>query len=200
MSRSAPSHHSSGIPANESTSDKIIGAALTLIGQHGFGAVTMSRIAETAGIARQTLYNHYPDIDSIVAEAINRHNRQAIELLESAMHVAHGPLDKLKQIVRHVVSVSAHTHRPLDVQHGLSADTRSTLVAYDEAVRSHLLEILEEGKATGALRLDLNPEVDVILAQHMLDGIAELAMGSPTESAKIAATGTRTLLAAMASG
>ena len=72
-------------PDQQSTDDRIIHAALTLIAHEGLGAVTMRSIAESAGISRQTLYNHYPDIDSIVAGALRRHNEESIQLLESSL-------------------------------------------------------------------------------------------------------------------
>ncbi|VAW04197.1 hypothetical protein MNBD_ACTINO02-1452, partial [hydrothermal vent metagenome] len=78
-----------------STVDRIIHATLALIGEHGFGGVTMSLVAEVAGVARQTLYNHYGDIDSIVAAAIDQHNRESLDLLNAALQVAESPADKI---------------------------------------------------------------------------------------------------------
>ena len=101
MSEATPAHPG----AAASPDDRIIEAALSLIAQQGLGGVTMSGIADTAGVARQTLYNHYPDIDSIVAEAISRHNRESIDLLEASQRVVDLPEDKLEQLVRHVVSI-----------------------------------------------------------------------------------------------
>jgi AcrR family transcriptional regulator len=45
-----------------SADDRIIDAALSLIGERGLGEVTMVEVARRAGVARQTLYNHYPDV------------------------------------------------------------------------------------------------------------------------------------------
>ena len=110
------------IPAGASVDDRIIMATLALIAEDGLGSLTMMRIAETAGVARQTLYNHYPDIDSIVAEAIGRHNRESIQMLEAAMRVVERPEDKLEQLVRHAVAVGSHTHHTPGIEHSLSAE------------------------------------------------------------------------------
>ena len=157
----------------------------------------MSGIANTAGVARQTLYNHYPDIDSIVTEAISRHNRVSIELLDASMHVVDLPEDKLEQLVRHVVSIGAHAHHSLGFQHGLSADTRSTLGDYDETINRRIRGVLEEGQRTGAFRSDLIPDVDAILIQHMLNGLMDLSAHGPDQAARLATTGTHTILAAV---
>jgi len=194
MSEAAPVHSRDAA----SPGDRIIEAALTLIAEQGLGGVTMSGIAETAGVARQTLYNHYPDIDSIVAEAISRHNRESIDLLEASLRVVDLPEDKLEQLVRHVVSIGAHAHHAPGFQHGLSAEARATLGAYDEALDRRIREVLTDGQRTGVFRADLTPGVDAILIRHVLNGLLDLAAGAPDQAATLATTGTRTLLAAVA--
>ena len=157
----------------------------------------MLRIAEAAGIARQTLYNHYRDVDSIVAEAIGRHNRESIELLEASMRVVDQPEDKLEQLVRHVVSIAAHAHHAPGIEHGLSAAARATLSEYDDALDRNITAILEEGQQNGAFRHDLSPEIDAILIRHMLNGLAEKSATSPNDAAALATAGTRTIRAAV---
>jgi AcrR family transcriptional regulator len=180
-----------------STDDRIIDATLRLIAREGLGAVTMSRIAEAANVARQTLYNHYPDIDSIVAEAVGRHHRQGIEMLEASMSVVDDPRDGLEQLVRHVVSVGAHAHHDPGIHHGLSAHTRASLGAYDEALDRQIRAVLEDGRQAGVFRSDLTPEVDAVVIRHMLDGLAALSAATPDDAALLAAAGTRTVLAAV---
>lgn len=110
-----------------STEDRIITATLRLIAEVGLGSVTMRRVAETAGVARQTLYNHYPDIDSIVATAISRHHDESMWMLDAALRVVDDPAGKLEQLVRHVVSIGAHAHHAPGIESGLSANARETL-------------------------------------------------------------------------
>jgi AcrR family transcriptional regulator len=179
------------------TDDRIIHATLTLISEHGLGTVTMSRVADVAGVARQTLYNHYGDIDSIVAVAIERHNRESIDLLEAALQIAESPTDKIEQIVRHFVMVGSHAHDAIDFGSGLSAGVRATLDSYNEAIEGHIRSILEDGQESGDFRPDLAPEIDTILTRSLLDGVYELAAHTPDQVARIASVGTRTVLAAL---
>jgi AcrR family transcriptional regulator len=185
-------------PTSHSTDDRIIHAALALIAEEGLGAVTMRSIAETAGIARQTLYNHYPDVESIVAEAIERHNRESIRLLESALQVVDDPSDKLEQLVRHVVSIGSHAQHAPGIEHGLSAHARETVRGYHDALAHVIREVLEDGQQNGDFRTDLVPEIDALLIRHMLDGLAEGAARTPDQAAAIATTGIRTIRAAVA--
>lgn len=157
----------------------------------------MMEIAETAEVARQTLYNHYPDVDSIVVEAISRHNRASIQLLEASLHVADTPEEKLEQLVRHMVSIGAHADHASGIEHGLSARARQTLVEYDNALDGHIGEILEEGQRTGAFRKDLTPDIDAVLIRHILTGLAHQAAKTPDNAAALASIGRRTVLAAV---
>ena len=172
-------------------------AALTLIAREGLGAVTMRSVAESAGIARQTLYNHYPDIDSIVAAALRRHNEESIQLLDSALRTMDDPSGKLEQLVRHVVSIGVHSHHAPGIEHALSADARATLGDYHDAVDRVIREVLDEGLTRGAFRTDLSPDLDATLVRRMLDGLAERAGRTPDQAADIAATGIRTVRAAV---
>lgn len=194
MGATTPGHH----PDDSMTiDDRIIHATLTLISQHGLGAVTMSRVADAAGVARQTLYNHYGDIDSIVAAAIDRHNRESIDLLEAALQIAESPTDKIEQMVRHFVMVGAHARHALNLGSGLSPDVRVTLDIHQDAVEQHIRDILEDGRQSGEFRPDLNPEIDTVLTRSLLDGLHELAADTPEQASHIATTGTRTILATL---
>jgi AcrR family transcriptional regulator len=181
-----------------SADDRIIEAALNLIAGEGLGGVTMVKIAETAGVARQTLYNHYPDVDSIVVAAVSRHNRVSIQRLEASLQVVDQPEDKLEQLVRHMVSIGAHARHASGVEYGLSASARATLGEYDDELDRRLREALEQGQQTGAFRHDLVPDVDAVLLRHILNGLARQAANAPANAAALATTGTRTVLAAVA--
>ncbi len=181
-----------------SSDERIIEATLALIAKDGLGAVTMRRIAETAGVARQTLYNHYADVDAIVAEALRRYNEASIALLESSLRVVQTPQEKLEQLVRHAVSIGAHAEHTAGLHSGLSADARAMLRAYDESLEGLIGEVLAQGAQDGAFREDLAPSIDATVIRHMLNGLAELAAATPQDAATIAATGTRAVLGTVA--
>lgn len=182
-----------------STGDRITEAAIELIGEHGLGGVTMSAVAQTAGVSRQTLYNHYADVEGIVAAAIRRHNQEAIALLEASLRVCGTPTCKLEQLVRHFVTLGIHGHGSTQIEHGLSAETRADLGIWEEAVNDRIREVLEDGMRTGDFRADLVPSIDGPLIRNLLDGVQNVAAQSPNDSARVAETGMRTVLAAVES-
>ena len=180
-----------------SAEDRIIHASFALIGEYGLGGVTMSQIAEAAGVARQTLYNHYADIDSIVAATIKRHNKESIGLLEVSLQIADSPIDRLEQMVRHFASIGAHAHQSIDLRGALALELQAGLHEYQDAVESHISAIILDGQEAGDFRSDLTVEIDVVLVRSLLDGVHDLAASSPDRAAQIATTGTRTILAAL---
>ena len=57
----------------ESKIDKILAAAYGLLHKHGLRKVTMSDIAEAAGISRPTLYAEFANKDAILTAIVERH-------------------------------------------------------------------------------------------------------------------------------
>lgn len=177
--------------------DRIVHAALALINEHGLGGVTMSQVADAAGVARQTLYNRYGDIDSIVATTIERHNQESLGLLASAIAVAESPDDRVEQLVRHFASVGAHSHQSLDLLGALASELRAALDAFRLAVEVHIRAVIDDGMRTGSFRSDLSLDIDTGLVRSLLEGVQDLAARTPEQAAQISTTGTRTVLRAL---
>lgn len=202
MSRGVPAHDS---PVDDPSpreqqlpAERIIEAALGLIAEHGLGGVTMTSVAEAAGVARQTLYNHYRDVDSIVGAVIERHNEESLRRLRAVLATVDAPADRLEHLVRHIAAIRAHAHPTLGFQYGLSAGVQATLRQYDDAIRALIAEILQDGIDRADFRGDLHPARDARLIQRLLDGVGELAADERANAAQVVATATRTLLAAVA--
>jgi AcrR family transcriptional regulator len=64
--------------------DAILHTATALVAQHGLRAVTMSQIAEDAGIGRATLYKYFPDVEAIL---VAWHGRKIDSHLEYLVEV-----------------------------------------------------------------------------------------------------------------
>lgn len=180
-----------------SAGDRIIEATLELIARDGLGGITMTAIADAAGVSRQTLYNHYADVDGILVDALARHNAESLRLLESALAVVEDAEGKLAQLVRHMVMVGAHAQHAPGLEHSLSERARQPLRDHDASVDATIREILTQGQADGSFRADLDLEVDAALVRSLLAGLADQAARSPEAAATLAAVGSRTLLAAV---
>jgi TetR/AcrR family transcriptional regulator of autoinduction and epiphytic fitness len=49
----------------------IIGAAVALFCEEGFGATSMDRIAQRAGVSKRTIYNHFPNKEALFQECVS---------------------------------------------------------------------------------------------------------------------------------
>ena len=68
--------------------EAILDAAATLIEDGGLRAVTMSQLAERAGIGRATLYKYFPDAEAVLGAW---HERQVTAHLHGLAEAAHRP-------------------------------------------------------------------------------------------------------------
>lgn len=146
----------------EETRQKVIGAALALIGAHGYDAVTMEQIAEKADIAKGTLYNYYPVKEAIIADHIDRlsveRNAERIERLRQLPDTRSRITVSLREILEAVrgqveLFEKYFTYR---VQRMITLDRRAARVS-----GLHTLEraIIEMGQSAGDIRTDIDPNL-----------------------------------------
>ena len=178
-----------------STRERIIEATLTLIAGRGLSQVTMIQIARTADIARQTLYNHYPDIPAILTEALSHHDTEAIDHLDQALSVVDTPTDTIRQLVRHIAAMSTHAGHSLESHLALPTDLQEHLNGFSDALEQRIRVALADGVDRGEFRPDLNIRIDSVLVRHTLDGISTMVAAAPHDAPRIVADATRTLLA-----
>jgi len=182
----------------ESTVGRIVAATLALMVEHGLNGITMTAVADSAGVARQTLYNHFPDVESIVAASVETHQGESIDALRRVLGTISEAAARLEHLVRHLGAAAVH-HAPMPAIHdSLSAPVRESLLVHERALRSIIAETLRDGVAAGAFRTDLDVERDTVLIHRMLQGVTELVAIDPDAVTDVVATTTRTLVAAVA--
>ncbi|NND84469.1 MAG: helix-turn-helix transcriptional regulator, partial [Acidimicrobiia bacterium] len=59
-------------PRIERTKDVVLRAAFAVIGEVGFGGATIDAIAQKSGVARSTIYRHWPDRADLLIESMSR--------------------------------------------------------------------------------------------------------------------------------
>ena len=57
-------------PRIERTKTVVLQAAFAVIGELGFGGATIDAIAQHSGVARSTIYRHWPDRDDLLVESM----------------------------------------------------------------------------------------------------------------------------------
>jgi AcrR family transcriptional regulator len=176
-------------------SERIVHATLTLIAERGLVGVTMSAIADRAEVARQTLYNHYADVETIVSAAVEQHQSESVARLTAVLATVASPQGRLEHLVRHTAATAVHGH-PL-IKQGFSAEVQAVIDGYDQALRSHIESILNDGIEHAEFRGDLHPTKDAVVVQRMIEAAGELAAVEPESVAEIVTAVTATVLAAV---
>lgn len=85
----------------KATVDAIGLAAARLLAREGYAAVTTNRVAEQAGVSVGSLYEYFPNKESIVALALAATLRELIEEIGRSLHVALSLPDQPRAGIHH---------------------------------------------------------------------------------------------------
>jgi AcrR family transcriptional regulator len=155
----------------------ILDTTAALVAEHGPAAVTMSQIAEHAGIGRATLYKYFPDVESIL---VAWHDRQV------AAHVAHlaevrdraGSHGRRLEAVLTAYAMIAHEKHDTELAALLHQRVRL------DQTQQHLYDVIRallvEAASDGAVRDDVAPDE---LARYCLHALT--AAGSMNTKASV---------------
>ena len=133
--------------------DAILNATSTLVERHGFRPLTMSKIAEDAGIGRATLYRYFGDVEAVLRAW---HEAQITGHLEELAAVrdqaARG--ERLAAVLQAyaVLSRRSHGHHDADVAAVLHRDDQVEHARHK--VHALLSELISEEADAGAVRPD----------------------------------------------
>jgi AcrR family transcriptional regulator len=148
--------------------DAILDAAAALVDESGLLSVTMSQIAEGAGIGRATLYKYFPDVEAIL---IAWHDREVSAHLGELAEVRDRSEDALGGLEA-VLGALGRIHRGSRGHHdtGLVAFLhRDEQMAHPHQQLSHLVrELVREAIRSGDIRDDMSPDELTTFCLHAL--------------------------------
>lgn len=106
---------------SRATVDAILDAAARVLVQRGYAATTTNAVAEVAGVSVGSLYQYFPNKDSLIAALHERHGRQMSALLDAALlqHRASSLPQALAGVIESAVKahqLDADLHRVLEKQ------------------------------------------------------------------------------------
>jgi TetR/AcrR family transcriptional regulator of autoinduction and epiphytic fitness len=140
--------------------DAIVEAVNRLLAEKGFDLMTVDEVAAEVGIAKASLYKHFPSKEDLAAAAMVRVLARAKTLLASLPNDA-VPIDQLKAVVRWMMRLQLAGEMPsLPSQ---NSSLRANLMA-NRAYLEGLLEVsdhiggwIEAAQANGSLNAALPP-------------------------------------------
>jgi AcrR family transcriptional regulator len=157
--------------------DATLDTAAALVAEHGLRAVTMSQIAEEAGIGRATLYKYFPDVEAIL---LAWHERQVTGHLEHLVHVrdqADHPAARLAGVLEAYALIAHEVHGHNNAE--LVAFLHRQPGAAQHQLRNMIRALLVEGTDAGEVRGDVPPDE---LAGYCLHALAA-ASSLPSKAA-----------------
>lgn len=91
--------------------DAIVSTVNRLLAEKGFDAMTVDEVAASVGIAKASLYKHFPSKEDLAAAAMVRVMRRAQAFL-AALPAGAAPLDNLKAVARWTMEVQLDGEMP----------------------------------------------------------------------------------------
>src|SRR5580698_6479732 len=88
-----------GMAPYGNTEDRILGAALRLVGRRGVKRLGMQEVSEAAGVSRATLYRYFPSKDRLMDAVAIFDERTFSEGLAASLAVVEDPADRIRTFV-----------------------------------------------------------------------------------------------------
>jgi AcrR family transcriptional regulator len=161
--------------------EHILAIALGLLRDRGMAGLTMSALAEGAGMSRATLYHYFPDVDAVLTAWVGQEIERSVSAMVVEARAIPDPLDRLT----HLVTAQAHTFASQN--HRLSAEhfeseagspaVRREVEAQMAPLRQLLADTITEARAQGVLRSQIDPILAADLVLGLLGAIRRHLVG-----------------------
>jgi AcrR family transcriptional regulator len=166
------------------TAERIALVAAHIIDHDGIAALSMSRLADEAGISRQTLYQYFPDVDAVL-EGIAAVGATGVDELAQAVEATSDPYEALHVFVSAILEAAAAGHpSPMALVAAVPEASRSVIRGHEEAVEGIVIGLIRRGRSSGRIRADVAPELDgkliyrATLAAHDLAAVPDADVGA----------------------
>lgn len=162
--------------------NRIIEAAHRLVVAHGMPNVTMSAVAKESGVSRQTLYNHFADLEEIILEGASHAIDEAASHMDAVLEASPDAHAALEQYVRGSIHAMANDDLAMGAAGGMSAEAEARTLEILERFHRPLNRILHRGVDDGSFRNDLDPDEVSEMLFHMIGSSRMLiAHGRPVD-------------------
>jgi AcrR family transcriptional regulator len=147
----------------------ILRTTADLVADKGLLSVTMSQIAEEAGIGRATLYKYFPDVEAILAAWHEREITGHLQQLALVRDRGGGPRERLEAVLEAYALISHRSRGQRDAELAASLHRDEHVARARQQLRGMIRDLLAEGARTGDLRGDVSPDE---LATYCLHAVA----------------------------
>lgn len=150
-------------PAGSDSSERILSTAERLFAEHGYDAVSISAIAEAAGVSKANVFHHFSSKNDLYLAVLRHSCRDAARHLDQLDSDAPLPERFGQFVTAHLASVLDNEQvTRLGLRELLSHDPRQGQELAEQVYGekfARFVQILRAGQASGELRHDVDPAV-----------------------------------------
>lgn len=158
----------------------LVSATARVLLRWGYDRATTNRIAEVAGVSVGSVYQYFPNKDSLVAALIDSHVQRHMDILEGSLSVLDGP--DLRSGVRAIVESMVHAHLLEPQLHSLLAEQvpkMGRMKRMDEIDREAVRLLLEKLVRHRRRLQPSNLELAAFLIVHSVEGVIHAIIRDP---------------------
>jgi AcrR family transcriptional regulator len=149
---------------NLDTEKNILEGAKNLFMQFGLKSITMDDIARKVGVSKKTIYQFFNDKNSIVFKSVQEHFSDHRKVIEEVLDSSKNAIEAMYRLSRCMkVQVEAVNPTVLyDLQRYFPKAYKRFLEFKNTFMKEKMTSILEDGKASGYFRKEINTEILII--------------------------------------
>ncbi|MFL0251012.1 TetR/AcrR family transcriptional regulator [Clostridium neuense] len=152
-----------GRPRSEKTKTDILTASYDLLIQNGFGAVTVEKIAEKAGVSKATIYKWWPNKAAVVMDGFLNATTEKLPIPDTGSTID-DMLIQVSNFVEFLMSKKGNVITEIIAEGQFDQNLADIYrKAYFKPRRDISKQILERGISRGELRKDLDIELVIDL-------------------------------------
>ena len=162
----------------EQRREQLVDAALSVILEQGYGGVSIEAIARAAGVTRPVIYDHFPNLGTLLSTLVEREERYSREQLERVVPDDPGDSDPVEVLAGSVRRfLDAVTARPTTWRIILLPldGTPAIVRQHVETHRAKILERIERLVHWAINRNELPSDLDVELTARAIRDLGEEA-------------------------
>ena len=177
MSNQEASSVRESLPIQEpSARRRILDATYSLVEERGMAQVSMTAIADKAGVSRQTVYNKFPDVETAMLGYVLDELARTATRIEQSLSTLRDPENQIRSFVTELIRRFAQQDFQVSIQAAMSPTAVEAIEEATWPLRTMLEEILAEGVETGQFVSHIASERLATLLFQMTVGVGHLAL------------------------
>jgi AcrR family transcriptional regulator len=169
--------------------ESILLVAVDVFNRHGYDATSMGVLAENLGITKSAIYHHVPSKEHLLELALDRALGNLEAILDDPLASTGAAVDRLLFVLRSATGVLTDQLPFVTLLLRLRGNTDIERAALERrrAFNRAIAELVDEARADGDIRSDLDPRTTTRLLFGMIGSVVDwYRPDGPVSAAKVA--------------